>query len=66
MIRRSAEVTDERLLILFDAQTSGGLLISVPAPQSLSLLEMLYREGVKEAAIIGEIVAQPKGIIAIT
>jgi selenide, water dikinase len=66
MIRRSAEVTDERLLILFDAQTSGGLLISVPAPQSLSLLEMLHREGVKEAAIIGEIVAQPKGIIAIT
>ncbi len=66
MIRRSAGVTDERLLILFDAQTSGGLLISVPALQSQSLLEMLHREGVKEAAIIGEIVAQPKGIIAIT
>jgi selenide, water dikinase len=66
MIRRSAGITDERLLILFDAQTSGGLLISVPAPQSHSLLEMLHREGVKEAAIIGEIVAQPKGIIAIT
>jgi len=66
MIRRSAGVTDERLLILFDAQTSGGLLISVPALQSQSLLEMLHREGVKEAAVIGEIVAQPKGIIAIT
>jgi len=47
--------------ILFDPQTSGGLLISVPEAKATSLLEKLHKEGVSEAAIIGEVVAEPKG-----
>jgi len=66
MIENSAGITDEKLLILFDAQTSGGLLISVPGSQAPTLLKRLHQEGVKEAAIIGEVVAQPKGKIVIT
>lgn len=66
MIECSAGITDEQLLILFDAQTSGGLLMSVPDPQAHTLLKSLHQEGVKAAAIIGEIVAYPKGKIVIT
>jgi selenide,water dikinase len=65
MIERVAEITDEKLLILFDAQTSGGLLISVPGPQAPTLLEKLHQGGINDAAIIGEVVEQPKGKISI-
>jgi selenide,water dikinase len=66
MIECPAGITDEQLLILFDAQTSGGLLISVPGPQAHALLKRLRQEGVEEAAIIGEVTAQPKGTIVLT
>jgi selenide,water dikinase len=45
--------------ILYDPQTSGGLLISVPHEKSWMLLEKLHAAGVKEAVIIGEVVAEP-------
>jgi len=49
--------------ILFDPQTSGGLLISVPEEKAKSLLKKLHREGITEAALIGEVVAENKGRI---
>ncbi len=52
--------------ILFDPQTSGGLLISLPASEAESLLERMHREGIEEAAIIGEVTAEPKGRIIVT
>jgi selenide,water dikinase len=51
--------------ILFDPQTSGGLLISVPEPKASRLLERLHDEGIAEPAIIGEVVAEPKGRIIV-
>lgn len=42
--------------LLADAQTSGGLLISLPADQAASLLADLKAHGVSDAAIIGRIV----------
>jgi selenide,water dikinase len=51
--------------ILFDPQTSGGLLISVPEGKASRLLERLHEEGVTEAAVIGEVVAEPKGKIIV-
>ena len=51
--------------ILFDPQTSGGLLISVPEAKAASLLEKLHGEGVTEAAIIGEVAAENKGRIIV-
>jgi len=51
--------------ILFDPQTSGGLLISVPGSEVESLLERMHREGIEEAAIIGEVMAEPKGRIIV-
>jgi selenide,water dikinase len=51
--------------ILFDPQTSGGLLISVPEAKAKSLLKKLHTEGVIEAAIIGEVAAENKGRIRV-
>jgi selenide,water dikinase len=51
--------------ILFDPQTSGGLLISVPEAKATSLLKKLHTEGVIEAAIIGEVAAENKGRIKV-
>jgi len=51
--------------ILFDPQTSGGLLISVSRDKVAGLLKNLHRAGIAEAAIIGEVVAKPKQKIAV-
>lgn len=49
--------------ILYDPQTSGGLLISVPAEKANLLLNRLHKAGVIDAALIGEVIARPKGKI---
>jgi selenium donor protein len=55
-----AGITDEEKLILCDAQTSGGLLISVPGEKEEKLLKNLYSHGVEDAKIIGEITEDVK------
>jgi selenide,water dikinase len=49
-------ITDEQKLILCDAQTSGGLLISVPEEKEARLLENLKSKGVPDAVLIGRII----------
>ena len=46
--------------ILFDAQTSGGLLISVARERANELLSELKRRGMASATVIGEVVSEPK------
>ena len=48
--------------VLFDPQTAGGLLTSLPAAEADRLLVRLQSEGLTEAAIVGEIVADKCGI----
>lgn len=55
----------ENLDILFDPQTSGGLLISVPENKSGKLLKKLFEQGIKSASLIGEVVAKPARKIVI-
>lgn len=53
------ENIDEQLqMIFFDAQTSGGLLISVPAETAEDFLLSLQENGVSDTAIIGEVIDQ--------
>ncbi len=52
--------------ILFDAQTSGGLLFAIPSQNAAAALKELTSEGMGQAAIIGEVVADPKGKIKLT
>lgn len=49
--------------VLFDAQTSGGLLFTVPVGNADAILYNLQQAGMPSAAIIGEVVAEPKGKI---
>jgi selenide, water dikinase len=51
--------------ILFDPQTSGGLLIGLDARHADSLFEALKSEGIDHAAVIGEVTAGPKARIAV-
>jgi selenide,water dikinase len=44
-------------MIAFDAQTSGGLLMSVPAAKADSMINDLHNEGLTSATIIGETLA---------
>jgi len=51
--------------ILADAQTSGGLLISVMESRAAEMLEKLKARGIREAALIGEVTAGPPGTITV-
>ena len=46
--------------VLFDPQTSGGLLISVEADRAEAMLNALREKGVFDAAIVGEIALEPR------
>jgi selenide,water dikinase len=52
-------ITDEEKLILADAQTSGGLLISLPSDKRDKLLQTLTAKGIS-GAVVGEIVEDKK------
>ncbi|MBI2861322.1 MAG: selenide, water dikinase SelD, partial [Chloroflexi bacterium] len=58
-------VAEEALWVLSDAQTSGGLLISVPEDHATLLLTKLREAGVTWAAAIGEVVPGPPGHILV-
>ena len=63
MVKVADGLPDYMLDILFDPQTSGGLFISVSTPKADILLSGLHKAGVLEAAIVGEVVAQPRETI---
>ena len=52
-------------LVLCDAQTSGGLLIAVPAASESALVKELEDRGVPAAAVVGEVVAGDAGAIEV-
>jgi selenide,water dikinase len=51
--------------IVFDPQTSGGLLISLDKNKADILLRRLKESGISQAAVIGEVTAEPPGIISV-
>ncbi len=51
--------------ILYDPQTSGGLLICVAPGKAGRLLNKLKQAGIKEATIIGEVVSEPEGKVVV-
>jgi len=59
-MRASLSVHEEELL--YDPQTSGGLLLSVPGDRADNLVEALHQNGVHAAVRIGEVLDEPAGI----
>jgi selenide,water dikinase len=58
-------VPESRVWVLFDAQTSGGLVFSAPSQKAEGLLGSLHKAGVKDAAIIGQVTPEPVGKILV-
>ncbi len=70
MVERSsfeiqAVLSKQQKELLFDPQTSGGLLFSVPESQSDDLITALKTSGVLVAQKIGKVVSEPAGIIVV-
>lgn len=62
-VKFSQNISTELMMLLCDAQTSGGLLISVPLERSERFIDLLIQKGVKCARIIGEVIEpQKRGI----
>jgi selenide,water dikinase len=60
-----AALSKEEQLLLCDAQTSGGLLASVPAADADRLVTALHTAGVSAAAVLGRIEGAGKGQITV-
>ena len=54
-VRWHSDITLQQRLLLCDAQTSGGLLISVPEARTGALLRELEANGVEGSVVIGEV-----------
>jgi selenide,water dikinase len=59
MVEIATQVPEPVQDILFDAQTSGGLLISLAPEAAPRLLGRLHEAGVPQATIIGEVISRP-------
>lgn len=55
-LRKEGKLDPVRLEFCFDAQTSGGLFISLPAEQADRLVARLHDKGITAAAVVGEVV----------
>ena len=64
-VKIANEVPSYMQNILFDPQTSGGLLISLAYRKAELLLNKLRQAGVEDAVIIGEVVSEPRGVIKV-
>ncbi len=60
-LRVEGRVDPVRLEFFYDAQTSGGLLISVPAERAEALAENARKRGAAAACVIGEVVERQGG-----
>jgi selenide,water dikinase len=55
----------EEQQLLFDPQTSGGLLLAVPNAQADELISRLKKEGVETAVRVGEVVTSDRPYIRV-
>ena len=54
-VKRAKGVAEEYETLLYDPQTSGGLLIAVRKSKAASLLATLHKKGVESATVIGRV-----------
>lgn len=61
LVEKKPDITSEQEIILYDAQTSGGLLLSVKPEETEKAKELLYQQGFTLSQIIGRIIKVPSG-----
>jgi len=59
------EVSRELVMVLYDPQTSGGLLVSIPEEMAEDYMESILKRGVDEARIVGRVVEESKKRIVV-
>ncbi|MEI6334970.1 MAG: selenide, water dikinase SelD [Methylococcaceae bacterium] len=59
----SEDINNQNFPALFDPQTSGGLLFSVPSHQTEDCLKALHQHGISKACVIGEVIEGNKIVI---
>jgi selenide,water dikinase len=64
-IRLAEGLTEAQKGLLFDPQTSGGLLISTPASRAVALLAALHTRGAGASAIVGEVFATAAPVLEV-
>lgn len=65
VVRWQTDVDPSLRMVLADAQTAGGLLIALSSDRAESLVARMREAGLKETAIIGELVSGDAGTIAV-
>ncbi|TVR73787.1 MAG: selenide, water dikinase SelD [Marinilabiliales bacterium] len=64
--RWNENVSETMKLILCDAQTSGGLLVSLPAEYERQFIERLHKVGVSAGVVIGKVTGTGRAEITVT
>jgi selenide,water dikinase len=59
---QTVSISEHEEELLYDPQTSGGLVLAVPGAQAEALLAAIHEAGVRSAVRIGEVVDEPVGI----
>jgi len=61
LVAKKPDITQEQEIILYDAQTSGGLLLSVKPEEAEKAKGLLYQQGFTSSQIIGKIIKVSSG-----
>jgi selenide,water dikinase len=61
----ACDVSDDELNVLYDPQTSGGLLMTLDAKRADRTLERLWKAGVRQASYVGKVLDKGKGRIIV-
>ncbi|HCL89878.1 MAG TPA: selenide, water dikinase SelD [Candidatus Atribacteria bacterium] len=56
LVEKNINLSFEKEIVLYDPQTSGGLLISIDPQQVEKAINLLHKEGFAESKIIGEVI----------
>jgi len=64
-VKFATETEEYRQDIFYDAQTSGGLLISLCSDQADLLCGRLHQAGVRDATIVGRVSDKPRGMVTV-
>lgn len=60
-VEKKQDISSEQEIVLYDAQTSGGLLLSISPEQAEKAKGLLYQQGFNSSQIIGKIIKVSSG-----